>query len=95
MSSCVGVLGSPVRLQRQGLWFDTRQAARRDHKVVCSFPLIFSAFVCVVVQALKWGSLADWSLDMEHERNSRIRSCLKHYATELPLPTRSREAKHE
>lgn len=47
------------------------------------------------IQAPKWGSLADWPLDMDHERNANIRGCLEGYAVGLPLPLPSQQAKHE
>lgn len=46
-------------------------------------------------QAPKWGSLADWPLDMEHERNAQVKFAVEHYATELPLPLPSRPAELE
>ena len=67
--------------------------------VVLAFvPSVAARLVCVPrasVQAPKWGSLAEWPLDMDNERNAQIKFAAEHYATELPLPLPSRLANVE
>ena len=43
---------------------------------------------------MNWGSLCEWPLDMEQERNQEIRFCMEHYASDLPLPLPSAQAEH-
>ncbi|CBJ31220.1 conserved unknown protein [Ectocarpus siliculosus] len=48
----------------------------------------------ILSEALNWGSLCEWPLDMEQERNQEIRFCMEHYASDLPLPLPSAQAEH-
>ncbi|CAM9507266.1 unnamed protein product, partial [Laminaria digitata] len=49
----------------------------------------------ILEEAPKWGCLAEWPLDLHHERNSDIKDCLGGYAVGLPLPLPSQQAKYE
>lgn len=48
--------------------------------------------LCVRVQAPKWGSLEEWPLSLDHDRNSQIKFVSDFYATEMPMPLPSKIA---
>ncbi|CAM9955688.1 unnamed protein product [Scytosiphon promiscuus] len=48
----------------------------------------------ILEECMKWGSLPEWPLDMDNDRNRQIKFCMEHYASELPLPLPSTLVEH-